>query len=118
DGRTMYMASPEYMAEYAGRLVRKGVRFVGGCCGTTPEHIRLMAGAVRAAGPGVTRVSAPAADEAAAEVPEVPLAERSNWGRKLAAGEFLTTVEIVPPRGVDPAKMLQGVRLLKAAGID
>src|SRR5690606_3678843 len=68
--------------------------------------------------PGTTRVafSAPPSGE---EAPDpVPLAERSAWGRKLAAGEFLTTVEIVPPRGVEPEKMLEGVRLLKEAGID
>lgn len=117
DGRTMYMASPEYMAEYAGRLIRKGVRFIGGCCGTTPEHIRWMAGAVRAVAPGNVQVLAAPVDEVI-EVEPAPLAERSNWGRKLANGEFLTTVEIVPPRGIDPSKMLEGVRLLKDAGID
>jgi len=119
DGRTMYMASPEYMAEYAARLIRKGVRFVGGCCGTTPEHIKRMAGAVRALVPGSPRVHAAGAEHSRAEAVEpVPLAERSGWGRKLAAGEFLTTVEIVPPRGVDPEKMLEGVQLLRDAGID
>jgi len=118
DGRTMYMASPEYMAEYAGRLIRKGVRFVGGCCGTTPEHIKLMAGAVRAIAPGAVRATGTSLVDVAADVQVVPLADRSNWGRKLATGEFLTTVEIVPPRGVDPSKMLEGVRLLKEAGID
>jgi methionine synthase / methylenetetrahydrofolate reductase(NADPH) len=119
DGRTMYMASPEYMAEYAGRLIRKGVRFVGGCCGTTPEHIRTIAGAVRAVAPGsAPSLAFPPDTEVAAEADPVPLQDRSNWGRKLAAGEFLTTVEIVPPRGVDPSKMLDGVRLLAEAGID
>jgi methionine synthase / methylenetetrahydrofolate reductase(NADPH) len=119
DGRTMYMASPEYMAEYAGRLIRKGVRFVGGCCGTTPEHIRTIAGAVRAVAPGsAPSLAFPPDTAVAAEAEPVPLQDRSNWGRKLAAGEFLTTVEIVPPRGVDPSKMLDGVRLLAEAGID
>jgi methionine synthase / methylenetetrahydrofolate reductase(NADPH) len=119
DGRTMYMASPEYMAEYAGRLIRKGVRFVGGCCGTTPEHIKRMSGAVRALVPGSPRISAVHSEEAkSVAVEPVPLADRSDWGRKLAQGEFLTTVEIVPPRGVEPEKMLEGVRLLKEAGID
>ena len=119
DGRTIYMASPEYMATYTARLIRKGVRFVGGCCGTTPEHIARMAGALRMLAPTQsTRVhaAAPEADSRAME--PVPLPERSEWGRKLAAGEFLTTVEIVPPRGVNPAAMLDGVRLLRAAGVD
>ncbi|HEX6371456.1 MAG TPA: bifunctional homocysteine S-methyltransferase/methylenetetrahydrofolate reductase [Longimicrobium sp.] len=120
EGRTMYMASPEYMASYAARMIRKGVRFVGGCCGTTPEHVAAMAGAVRmlapASEPRVT-VEQAEADGVVAQEP-APLAERSGWGRKLAAGEFLTTVEIVPPRGANPEAMLDGVRLLKAAGVD
>lgn len=118
DGRKMYMASPEYMAEYAARLIRKGVRFVGGCCGTTPEHIKKISGAVRMLVPGTRGVSVVEPDEPDFAVEPVPLADRSEWGRKLATGEFLTTVEIVPPRGVDPAKMLEGVKLLKESGID
>ena len=119
DGRTIYMASPEYMATYTARLIRKGVRFVGGCCGTTPEHIARMAGALRMLAPAQsTRVHAVAHEADSRAVEPVPLAERSEWGRKLVAGEFLTTVEIVPPRGVNPGPMLDGVRLLKAAGVD
>ena len=119
DGRTIYMASPEYMASYTARLIRKGVRFVGGCCGTTPEHIHQMAAALRMLAPGhATRVFVAAAEPGSAEVEPVPLAERSAWGAKLARGEFLTTVEIVPPRGTNPEPMLEGVRLLKAAGVD
>jgi homocysteine S-methyltransferase len=119
DGRTIYMASPEYMATYTARLIRKGVRFVGGCCGTTPEHIASMAGALRMLAPAqALRVSVHAHEADGRAVEPMPLAERSEWGRKLAAGEFLTTVEIVPPRGVNPDAMLEGVRLLKAAGVD
>ncbi len=118
DGRKIYMASPEYMATYAGRLVRKGVRFVGGCCGTTPEHIARIAGAVRSVAPGTPRVSVPATESATPPREPVPLSERSAWGGKLARGEFVTTVEIVPPRGTDPEAMLTGVELLRDAGID
>jgi homocysteine S-methyltransferase len=120
DGRQIYMASPEYMATYAARLIRKGVRFVGGCCGTTPAHIREITGAVRMLAPGAVRVSLAAPEQESAQPARepIPLAERSNWGRKLAAGHFLTTVEIVPPRGVDPEKMIEGVELLKRAGVD
>ncbi|HWK89135.1 MAG TPA: homocysteine S-methyltransferase family protein, partial [Longimicrobium sp.] len=120
DGRTMYMASPEYMAEYAARMIRRGVRFVGGCCGTTPEHVAAMAKAVRMLAPAAAPrvfVGAPEEDAAGAPAKEpVPLAERSEWGARLARGDFLTTVEIVPPRGSDPGPMLAGVQLLKAAG--
>jgi 5,10-methylenetetrahydrofolate reductase len=119
DGRKIYMASPEYMAKYAARLIRKGVRFVGGCCGTTPEHIKRMADAVRALAPG-----SPAG--LASSRPEPRRRRRSRCRSPSARagapssprGEFLTTVEIVPPRGRGPGAMLEGVRLLKEAGID
>src|SRR5690606_21528258 len=120
DGRKIYMASPEYMATYAAQMIRKGVRFVGGCCGTTPDHIREITAAVRMLSPATRqfRVVTPEPEVEEAGVQPVPLAERSHWGRKIAQGEFVTTVEIVPPRGADPSRMLEGVRLLKEAGID
>jgi homocysteine S-methyltransferase len=115
--RKIYMASPEYMAGYARRMVEAGARLVGGCCGTTPEHIKAIASFVQSVSPR-HRYSAPAVaapDQARAAV---PLAERSGLGARLAAGQFVTTVEIVPPRGVDPAPMLAQVRDLKAAGVN
>ncbi len=126
-GRAMYMASPEYMANYARHLIQAGVRLVGGCCGTTPEHIRAMVDGVRPLVPrhatveqsaGGGRLSRVAAHHESHAVAAVPIAERSAWGRKLAAGEFVTSVEIVPPRGVEPSKMLAEVRKLKDAGVD
>ena len=116
--RKMYMASPEYTGEYAKRLVEAGARFVGGCCGTTPEHIKTVAAYVQSVSPRQVVAVASEPVVAPTGVEPVPLAERSRWGRKLAAGEFLTTVEIVPPRGVDPEAMLSGARLLEAAGVD
>jgi methionine synthase I (cobalamin-dependent)/5,10-methylenetetrahydrofolate reductase len=116
--RKIYMASPEYTGEYAKRLVEAGARFVGGCCGTTPDHIKTLVAYVQSVSPRqiVTISAEPVV--APTGVEPVPLAARSRWGRKLAAGEFLTTVEIVPPRGVDPGQMLAGARLLKDAGVD
>ena len=116
--RKIYMASPEYTGEYAKRLVEAGARFVGGCCGTTPEHIKTVAVYVQSVSP--RQVIAVSAEPVVAPtgVEPVPLAERSRWGRKLATGGFVTTVEIVPPRGVDPAAMLAGARALKIAGVD
>jgi homocysteine S-methyltransferase len=127
--RKMYMASPEYVASYARRMVEAGARFVGGCCGTTPEHIHAIVGFVHSVSPrhATLRVSPPAAAEpaagvatgsAAAGVAPVPLAERSRLGAKLARGAFVTTVEIVPPKGTDPAPMFAQARALKAAGVD
>ncbi|HEU4563347.1 MAG TPA: bifunctional homocysteine S-methyltransferase/methylenetetrahydrofolate reductase [Gemmatimonadaceae bacterium] len=128
-GRSMYMASPEYMASYARHLLQAGAKVIGGCCGTTPEHIRAIVEGIR---PLVPRLEARGTrGEAGAESPTVaspsptapaaspvPLAERSRWGGKLARGEFVTSVEIVPPRGVDASRMLDGVRALAAAGVD
>ncbi len=115
--RKIYMASPEYMASYARRIVEAGARFVGGCCGTTPDHIKAMVGYVRSVRPRHTASHAVQPVQAEPQ-PTVPLAERSKFGAKLARGEFITTVEIVPPKGVDPAPMFQQVRALVAAGVD
>jgi homocysteine S-methyltransferase len=119
EGRKMYVASPEYMADYARRLVEAGARFVGGCCGTGPEHIRRMAGAIRPlqARSGPVTVSGPAILEEEPK-PAVPLEVRSHLGGKLATGAKIATVEIVPPRGVDPSQMLAKVAELKDAGVD
>jgi homocysteine S-methyltransferase len=124
-GRSMYMASPEYMATYARHLVQAGAKIVGGCCGTTPEHIHAMVEGIRPLNPrladargvkdahhGHTPVAAQVV------VQTMPLAERSRWGRKIACGEFVTSVEIVPPRGVDATRMLADVGRLKTAGVD
>jgi len=116
--RRMYMASPEYTGEYAKRLAEAGARFVGGCCGTTPEHVRAVAAYVQSVSPRQVVAAAAAPVAAPAGIEPVPLAERSRWGRKLAAGDFLTTVEIVPPRGVEAGPMLDAARLLMGAGVD
>ncbi|MFQ5888537.1 MAG: bifunctional homocysteine S-methyltransferase/methylenetetrahydrofolate reductase [Gemmatimonadota bacterium] len=125
-GRKIYVASPEYMASYARKLVQVGARLIGGCCGTGPEHIAEIANQIRAVSPRIPRLSVPSSSRAAppssAEdrpaVRVVPLAERSAWGRKLATGEMVTSVEILPPRGADATPMLQSCRWLKAAGVD
>jgi homocysteine S-methyltransferase len=123
-GRQFYMCSPEYMAKFTKRLIQAGVKFVGGCCGTTPSHIRLIHDAVRAASP--RRAHDAAFHPAAARVVElqpsdihvIPPEERSNWSRKIVNGEFVTSVEVLPPKGCDAEKTLQSIRLLKEAGVD
>lgn len=121
-GRSMYMASPEYMATYARHLVQGGAKLVGGCCGTTPEHIKAMAEGIRPLAPRTVVVTdpAPAASAAAAPagVEPMPLAQRSRLGAKLAAGQFVTSVEIVPPRGVDTTRLAQDAQALAKAGVD
>jgi methionine synthase I (cobalamin-dependent)/5,10-methylenetetrahydrofolate reductase len=128
-GRSMYMASPEYTASYARHLVQAGAKVVGGCCGTTPEHIHAMCEGIRPLSPRFARAATPAAvvvgvapvpreGKRQPDVAPVPLAERSRWGAKIAAGTFVTSVEIVPPRGVDATRMLADVGQLKRAGVD
>jgi len=123
-GRQIYMCSPEYMAEYSRRIVQAGAKFVGGCCGSTPAHVKLIADALRQLNPRAQRAIVP--DRAKATVRDlkppdvkvVPAEERSNWARKIAKGEFVTTVEVLPPKGCNPWKTLESIRLLKEAGID
>jgi methionine synthase / methylenetetrahydrofolate reductase (NADH) len=130
-GRSMYMASPEYMATYARHLVQAGAKIVGGCCGTTPEHIHAMVEGIRPLAPRLhpgARRQAPGADDAplpstfhtprAEAVEPVPFGERSRWAAKLAKQEFVSSVEIVPPRGVDASRMLSDAARLKTAGVD
>lgn len=122
NGRQMYMASPDYFAKYAKRLIHKGVKFIGGCCGTTPEHVKMMADAVRPLSPRRSFVlverNGEANGKAAAGVAPSAMETRSNWGRKLVAGEFVTTIEIVPPKGPNPEAMINSVRAIKDAGVD
>ncbi|HYS53684.1 MAG TPA: bifunctional homocysteine S-methyltransferase/methylenetetrahydrofolate reductase [Thermoanaerobaculia bacterium] len=119
-GRQMYMASPEYMGKYAKRLIHKGVKFLGGCCGTTPEHIKVMADAVRPLSPRRSFVIIERELEAKKPqgVEPIPLETRSNWGRKIAHGEFVTTIEIVPPKGPNPESMVKSVQSIRDAGVD
>jgi homocysteine S-methyltransferase len=119
EGRNIYLCSPEYMASYARKFVASGVRLVGGCCGSTPEHIRSMKSALRA-GEARSRQSAVhvAAEVKVAVTPAVPLEQRSRLGAKIASGEFATLVEIVPPKGTDVAKEIEGARFLKSVGVD
>ena len=117
DGRNIYLCSPEYMASFARKFVRAGVQFIGGCCGTTPNHIRAMKSAVRAMDAQQTAAPSTARAPIVTETPPVALADRSKIGNLVAAGEFITLVEIVPPRGIDCSKEIEGARLLAATGI-
>jgi homocysteine S-methyltransferase len=118
EGRNIYLCSPEYMASYARKFVTAGVRLVGGCCGTTPEHIRVMKSGLRQ-----TQARARVGDHAAKVqstpiVASVPLEQRSRLGQKIARGEFVTMVEIVPPKGTNIGKELEGAKFLKSVGVD
>ena len=117
DGRTLYLASPEYMAEHARRFVQNGVQVVGGCCGTTPEMIREMRSFLQSVEPGRRRVQVQVPQEAQKKSLEpLPTQEKSRWGARLGT-EFAISVELDAPRGLDPAKPVEGAKLLSEHGI-
>jgi homocysteine S-methyltransferase len=123
EGRNIYLCSPEYLAQYSRRFIQAGVRLVGGCCGTTPEHIKLIRSEARSLQPVRRHFpgTATVIDESRAAVKKldkVPLERKSQLGAKLAAGKFVAFVEILPPRGVDASKEIAGARLCREHGID
>ena len=117
EGRNIYLCSPEYMASFARKAIQAGVQMVGGCCGTTPNHIRAMRSAMRAMDEQ-SRVEVQGATPALdAETPPEPLAARSRIGALIAEGRFVTMVEITPPRGIDCSNEIEGARLLAGLGV-
>jgi homocysteine S-methyltransferase len=144
EGRNIYMASPEYMAGFARKFLKAGATFLGGCCGTTPSHIRAIKSAIRAvvaqeAALGSAQEAAAASHATSQADPEAavdfarpsyrprpieskieppPLAARSKVGAMVAAGNFLTLVEIVPPKGIDCSREIAGAALLHRLGVD
>jgi homocysteine S-methyltransferase len=129
EGRNIYLSSPEYIASYARRFIAHGVRLVGGCCGTTPEHVRQIKIAVKSLAPDVARIAV-ALRGGAAQVRQtsvtvaqpsaavVPRDERSQLARSLAEGRFATIVELMPPKGYDSTAIVERARTLKIRGVD
>ena len=123
EGRNIYLCSPEYMASYARRFILHNVRLVGGCCGTTPEHIRQIKMAVRTLVPAVVRASVetpPASkrNDAAITTAPVPRAQKSRLARSIAAGRFVIGVELLPPRGYQTEQVVGRAKRLAAHGVD
>jgi homocysteine S-methyltransferase len=139
EGRTLYVANPEHFGVFARRMLKSGVRLVGGCCGTTPDHTRAMLGAVRmlrgekldermpaarTATPGLgIEIGAGVGIEArraarVAPAARTPISERSRLGGRLARGEFLVSVELSAPLGTDLGRTRQQVTDLLAGGVD
>ena len=119
EGRNLYLSSPEYMASYARRFINNGVRLVGGCCGTTPDHIRQIKTAVRSLAPaegpkerrGLQRAPAP-------EMPPVRRALKSRMAAALERQTFVVSVELVPPRGFVADPLIEQARELRTNGVD
>jgi homocysteine S-methyltransferase len=122
EGRNIYLCSPEYMTQYARRFLQAGVRLIGGCCGTTPEHIKQICNEVRSLQPVQHRTATVEILEEGKppvkRLAKLPLDQKSALGAKLTAGKFVAFVEILPPRGVDASKEIAGARLCKENGID
>jgi homocysteine S-methyltransferase len=114
-GRLVYTSAPEYFADCAAQAIAAGARIVGGCCGTRPHHVAAMRARLDGppAAPAATRTWQVSHEETPAERPPP-----SRLASRLQAGEFVVSVELTPPRGIDPRKMLEGARLLKEAGVD
>ncbi len=120
EGRNIYLCSPEYMASYTRKFVAAGVQLIGGCCGTTPDHIRAMKSALRVReARGKTATTEAIHSGPATVVPATThISARSKLGAKIAAGHFITMVEIVPPKGIDIAKEIEGAKFVKSVGVD
>lgn len=124
DGRQMYMSTPEYMAHFAKEFLQKGVQIVGGCCGTSPEHIHAMANAIRysrATQAGSQNTVHEQKTKSSIEVPQkerIPFAEKSKWSRKIAEGSMVRSIELLPPAGIDPTGIIERSKLIKKAGVD
>jgi homocysteine S-methyltransferase len=117
EGRNIYLCSPEYMAEFTRKAITAGVQIVGGCCGTTPNHIRAMRSAMRAIDAQARVEVTGAAPALITETPPSPLATRSRIGSLIADGSFVTLVEIVPPRGITCIHEIEGARALTQLGV-
>lgn len=125
EGRTLYVANPEHFGVFARRMLKSGVRLVGGCCGTTPDHTRAMLGAVRMI--RGEKLDERVANERTGQIPtitspnkpaKIAVAERSRLGARLARGDFMVSVELTAPPGSDLSKTKQQVAELAAGGVD
>lgn len=123
EGRQIYMSTPEYMAHYAKEFLQAGVQLVGGCCGTSPEHIKSMKNAIRYS--EAMRFTQEKKISSTVEVSEtveekerVPLKEKSKWSEKIAQGECVRSVELLPPPGADPSLIIKRSKYVKSAGVD
>jgi methionine synthase I (cobalamin-dependent)/5,10-methylenetetrahydrofolate reductase len=118
EGRNLYLSSPEYLASYATRFIQAGARLVGGCCGTTPEHIKAIKAAVRSLSPQRSRAAVEVVGRPGRTLEPVPTASRSRLAQKLTRQEFPVLVEVIPPKGCDATKEVEGVQYLLEQGID
>lgn len=118
DGRNIYLCSPEYMGTYAKRFIVAGAKIVGGCCGTTPDHLRHIVKSVRMLRPAQRQVEIFIPGDQKREVETIPRGDKSRLARRITDGEFVTAVELNPPKGISAAKVLESATILKGKGVD
>ncbi len=118
EGRKIYLSSSEYLAEYTKRFIQSGAKVVGGCCGTQPVHIKAMRRTISSLFPGKRKIFSNSIKKTKIIKPEIDPKTKSEFARKLISGEFVTTVEVVPPRGINSDKVLRAVKKLKEFGVD
>jgi methionine synthase I (cobalamin-dependent)/5,10-methylenetetrahydrofolate reductase len=123
EGRMLYMCTPEYMAEYAKRFFEAGVKIIGGCCGTTPDHIRQIARTIRPLDKATTQKTSTAkiaVVETKRDTGFTPrtLSQKSKLGQKIAAGKPVYCIELTPPKGTDTTKLIHSAKLCAQYGID
>lgn len=134
DERLVYVSTAEYFGVYARRMFKMGVKLVGGCCGTTPEHIKRIAAAARMVGSSEAKSAPPDSELVrpsdsfqtwSAHPPAMPgaakatpFSERSDFASKIARGKFVVSVEVNPPVGLDLSKAIAAAKMLKEGGVD
>ncbi|MFC1730621.1 bifunctional homocysteine S-methyltransferase/methylenetetrahydrofolate reductase [candidate division KSB1 bacterium] len=118
EGRNIYLCSPEYMAEYARRYIELGVKIIGGCCGTRGEHIKAIRNASKMIHPGSRTSKIDVRIKEAPQVEKIPPAQKSRFAKRLLSGEFVTSVELTPPKGWETDSLIEKAAILHANGID
>ncbi|MBI2322909.1 MAG: bifunctional homocysteine S-methyltransferase/methylenetetrahydrofolate reductase [Chloroflexi bacterium] len=118
DGRFVYFSTPGYFADYARRFAAAGVALIGGCCGTTPEHIAAMRAALGGPRVGRARLGGVQVQPTPQPEPVEGAAAPTELARKLARRKFVVSVELDPPKGINPSKLLAGARMLRDVGVD
>ncbi|MCB0804485.1 MAG: bifunctional homocysteine S-methyltransferase/methylenetetrahydrofolate reductase [Bacteroidales bacterium] len=118
EGRNIYLSTADYFAEYTRRFIQAGASVIGGCCGTTPDFTREMRKSIRSIQPRRTVQKQVKVTEEKAFVPSIPTCEKSNFAKKICEKKFVTSVEIVPPRGAEASQPVEQARILKESGVD
>lgn len=117
EGRNLYMSTPEYHAEFARRHIAAGANIVGGCCGTTPAHLKAIVNAVKMLQPHIVTSAVKVVPKKEVQVDIISTEEKSALAARMQK-KFVTSVEVISPRGINPDAVLKGVKKLVGFGVD